>query len=212
VKGEGMSAPGEKYMVGGSGKNLAGGSEKGMAAGSERYEAGGSEKNMAGGSEKAGPSVQTRCRRNLSAMAENLLPVQERTRTPMMGLLTAPPYGGGDQGVPGEGTAHPKLFGGGSSAQLSRYRAILDKDMSPLDDGNWDDDTEGREDLGFQHGGGAQIGGVVDMEDDVFLEFDKEDEIEEPPREPNTWKLLARYMGDLKPNTKSMFTQFTEEV
>jgi hypothetical protein len=93
-----------------------------------------------------------------------------------------------------------------------QYRAILDKDMSPLDDGNWDDDIEGRDDLGFQQGGGARIGGVVDMEDDVFLEFDEEKEVEEPPKEPNTWKLLARYMGDLKPNTKAMFTQFTEEV
>jgi hypothetical protein len=69
-----------------------------------------------------------------------------------MGLLTVPLNGGGDQGVPGEGTAHPKLLGGGSSASISRYRAILDKDMSPLDDGNWDDDADGRDDLGFQQG------------------------------------------------------------
>jgi hypothetical protein len=55
-------------------------------------------------------------------------------------------------------------------------RAILDKDMGPVDDDNWDDSMEEEDMPGFQSGPEAQIGGVVDMEDDVYLEFDEEEE------------------------------------
>jgi hypothetical protein len=41
---------------------------------------------------------------------------------------------------------------------------------------------------------------------------EEEDEVQETPREQTTWKLLGRYMGNFKPNTKSMFTQFANEV
>jgi hypothetical protein len=87
--------------------------------------------------------------------------------------------------------------------------------MEPLADGNWDDSTEDMDNLGFQQGKEAQIDGVVDMEDDVYLESDEEDDEEEEevtdPSAPRTWKLLARYMANFKPNAHTMFTQFTEE-
>jgi hypothetical protein len=55
---------------------------------------------------------------------------------------------------------------------LLQHRAILDSYMEPIPDGNWDDTTEEMENLGFQQGSEAQIGGVVDMGDDVYLVFD----------------------------------------
>jgi hypothetical protein len=50
------------------------------------------------------------------------------------------------------------------------------------------------------------------MEDNVYLEFEEDEEVPEIPRGPKTWKLIARYMANFKPNTHSMFTQFSEEV
>jgi hypothetical protein len=47
------------------------------------------------------------------------------------------------------------------------------------------------------------------MEDDVFLEFDEEEDSAAPPKDPNTWVLIARYMANFKPNTYTMFKQFT---
>uniref|UniRef100_A0ACD5ZK78 Uncharacterized protein n=1 Tax=Avena sativa TaxID=4498 RepID=A0ACD5ZK78_AVESA len=79
-------------------------------------------------------------------------------------------------------------------------------------DGNWDDGHDLEEEMGFRQGSASKVGGVVDMEDDVYLEFDDdEEEVTEAP-EPGTWKLLARYMANFKPNTKSMFDRFTDEV
>jgi hypothetical protein len=94
----------------------------------------------------------------------------------------------------------------------SQPRAILDKDMDPLDDGNWDDDMEEEDMPGFQNGPEAQIGGVVDMEDDVYLEFEEEAEEPVKPNEKKTWKLLARYAANFKPNAHAMFKKFSEEV
>jgi hypothetical protein len=49
--------------------------------------------------------------------------------------------------------------------------------MEPIPDGNWDDTAEEMENLGFQQGSEVQIGGVVDMGDDVYLKFDDEEEV-----------------------------------
>jgi hypothetical protein len=52
------------------------------------------------------------------------------------------------------------------------------------------------------------------MEDEIHLEFEEDDEGEAPilpPSEPKTWKLLARYMANFKPNTKTMFKHFSED-
>jgi hypothetical protein len=84
--------------------------------------------------------------------------------------------------------------------------------MEPLADGNWDDSMEEEEGLGFWTEPEGQIGGVVDMEDDVYLEFEEEAKVQKPPKDPNTWKLLARYKANFKPNAKSMFTQLSEEA
>jgi hypothetical protein len=51
------------------------------------------------------------------------------------------------------------------------------------------------------------------MEDDVFLELDEHDEpTAPPPQKPNTWRLVARYYANFKPNTLSMFNHFVEDV
>jgi hypothetical protein len=44
-----------------------------------------------------------------------------------------------------------------------------------VDDGNWHDDMEKEENLGFQQGSVSHIGGVVDMKDNVYVEFEEED-------------------------------------
>jgi hypothetical protein len=49
------------------------------------------------------------------------------------------------------------------------------------------------------------------MGDDVYLEFDDEEEAVKTSSEPKSWKLLARYVANFEPYAKSMFTQFTEE-
>jgi hypothetical protein len=128
-----------------------------------------------------------------------------------MGLLMAPPSGGGDQGGLGERPAHPKPFGGVSVDLGLRRSATRDADGLLEEDGNWDD-GRARDAMGLPQGPETHIGGIVDMEDDVFLEFDEEEEVEKVPSEPTSWKLLARYMANFKPNTKAMFTRFTEEV
>jgi hypothetical protein len=51
------------------------------------------------------------------------------------------------------------------------------------------------------------------MEDNVFLEFDEDEEPDQPlPQQPNTWRLIARYCANFKPNTTSMFNHFVEDV
>ncbi|KAM0911782.1 hypothetical protein ACQ4PT_013257 [Festuca glaucescens] len=83
--------------------------------------------------------------------------------------------------------------------------------MALEEDGNWDDGNT-MEEMGFRQGTKAQIGVIVDMEDDVYLEFEEEEEVKAELAEQKTWKLLARYMANFKPNTKAMFTRFTDEV
>jgi hypothetical protein len=36
--------------------------------------------------------------------------------------------------------------------------------------------------------------------------------VKEAPKDPITWKLLARYMANFKPNTRAMFNRFPDEV
>jgi hypothetical protein len=67
----------------------------------------------------------------------------------MVGLLMAPPIGGGDKGGFDENPAHPKSFGGGSSVPPRAQRAILGMDTGPLDDGNWYDGSDDEDNLGF---------------------------------------------------------------
>jgi hypothetical protein len=55
-------------------------------------------------------------------------------------------------------------------------RASLSAGRGTAGDGNWDDENT-EEEFGFRQGEEERIDGVVDMEDDVFLEFD-EDEME----------------------------------
>ncbi|KAK1614381.1 hypothetical protein QYE76_019898 [Lolium multiflorum] len=77
--------------------------------------------------------------------------------------------------------------------------------------GNWEDENP-MDGMGFRKGTEAQIGGIVDMEDDVYLKFYEKEEINVEPAEPTKWKLLARYMASFKPNTNPMFKRFTYEV
>jgi hypothetical protein len=76
--------------------------------------------------------------------------------------------------------------------------------------GNWHDGQE--EELGFGQDAEVPIGGTVDMEDDVYLEFDEEEETVMAPPEPTSWKLLARYYASFRPNITSMFTHFADDV
>jgi hypothetical protein len=129
------------------------------------------------------------------------------------GLLMAPPIGGGDQGGFVENPAHPKPIRGSSSPPPWAQQVILGTETAPLDDSNWDDGSDGEESLGFQQGHESKVGGEVDMEDNVFLEFDEDEEpVQLPPQQPNTWRLIARYCANFKPNTTSMFTHFVEDV
>jgi hypothetical protein len=83
--------------------------------------------------------------------------------------------------------------------------------MSLEGDGNWNDGNV-EEEMGFRRGAEAQIGGVVDMEDDVYMDFEEEEEIKPEPVEKTSRTLLARYMASFKPNTKAMFKYFIEEA
>ncbi|KAM0834114.1 hypothetical protein ACQ4PT_063820 [Festuca glaucescens] len=143
----------------------------------------------------------------------DIVPVQpEKARaTPRpVGLLMAPPVGGGEQGGLVERPAHPKPTCGAVAAPLPRRRALLDTDMVLEGDGNWDDGNVAEE-MEFRRGAEAQIGGIVDMEDDVYMEFEEDEEVKAEPVEKTAWNLLARYMASFKPNTKAMFTRFTDE-
>jgi hypothetical protein len=134
-----------------------------------------------------------------------------REATYPVGLLMAPPVGGGDKGGLVERPTRPKPTDAAEVAALPRQRAILGADGVDAGEGNWDDGDVGRE-PGFRQGVETQIGGVVDMEDDVYLEFEEEEEVKKEPDEAKTWQLMARYMATFKPNTVAMFTRLTEEV
>jgi hypothetical protein len=79
------------------------------------------------------------------------------------------------------------------------------------EDGNWDEGDE-MAGMGFNQGDASKIGGIVDMEDDVYLEFDEEEPVKEEPKEQSTWQIVARYMANFKPNTRAMFNHFIHEV
>ncbi|KAM0888315.1 hypothetical protein ACQ4PT_028441 [Festuca glaucescens] len=95
----------------------------------------------------------------------------------LVGLLMAPPVGGGEKGGLVERPVHPKPPGGAPAAPWPGRRQWLDDDMLLEGDGNWDDGNV-QEQMGFKQGAETQIGGIVDMEDDVYLEFEEEEEDE----------------------------------
>ncbi|KAK1630240.1 hypothetical protein QYE76_004555 [Lolium multiflorum] len=128
-----------------------------------------------------------------------------------MRLLMALPVGGGDYGGLVERPTHPKPTGDASEAPLLRRRALLDGDRDMEEDGNWNE-GDGMADMGFNQGDASKIGGIVDMEDDVYLEFDEEGPVKKEPSEQTTWQILARYMANFKPNTRAMFKRFIDEV
>ncbi|KAM0859523.1 hypothetical protein ACQ4PT_047154 [Festuca glaucescens] len=123
------------------------------------------------------------------------------------GLLMMPPGSGGDYGEPGEGSARPKLLGDSQLGLLRGRLGVLDVESDDGADGNWDDSHGGGEEPGLWQSVGEQLGGTVDMDDDLFLELDED----EPPMEkgPRTeWKILARYRAQQRPSTHDMFAYF----
>ncbi|KAM0913790.1 hypothetical protein ACQ4PT_011932 [Festuca glaucescens] len=124
---------------------------------------------------------------------------------------TAPPDCGGDYGGLGESPARPKPPGGVPTVPLLRWREGSRQVQAEEHDGNWDDGMEAGEEPGLRQGSEKQIGGIVDMEDDIYLEFDEDEEEVAAPIAPTTWKLLARYMANFKPSAKSMFDYFADE-
>ncbi|KAM0876507.1 hypothetical protein ACQ4PT_036129 [Festuca glaucescens] len=162
------------------------------------------------GSGRGGAASRARnCRGGIApggGQAEN-----KRAASNPVGLLMAPSGGGGEQGGLVERPTHPKPPGAATVASLLRQRTILGLDRAAATDGNWDD-GEAMEEPGFMQGVEAQIGGIVDMEDDVYLEFNEEEEVKKDPDEAVSWQLMARYMATFKPNTKAMFTKLSEEA
>jgi hypothetical protein len=102
-----------------------------------------------------------------------------------MGLLMAPPMGGGDYRGLVERPTRPKPTGDASEAPLLRRRALLDGNRDMEEDGNWDE-GDGMAEMGFNQGEASKIGGIVDMEDDVYLEFDEEEPMKKEPSEQTT--------------------------
>ncbi|KAK1630142.1 hypothetical protein QYE76_004457 [Lolium multiflorum] len=141
-------------------------------------------------------------------MASSDPALQERMcATPQpVGLLMAPPRGGGDQGGLAARPTHPKPTGGAAVTRPPRRNALLSADMILEGDGNWNEGNM-EEEMGFRRGAEAQIG-----EDDVYMEFEEEEEIKPEPVEKTSWTLLARYMASFKPNTKAMFRYFVDDV
>jgi hypothetical protein len=89
---------------------------------------------------------------------------------------------------------------------------MLESAMRDEADGNWDDGDAAKE-MGFKEGPEMKLGGTVDMDDDLYMEFEEdEDEVKKEPDAPETWNLLARYMANFKPSTKAMFRRFIDEV
>jgi hypothetical protein len=128
------------------------------------------------------------------------------------GLLMAPPINRGKQGGLDERPTRPKLIEGCPSVPLSCQHALMEFEARDTDDGNWDNEKDLEDEDGFRSGSEVKIDGTVDMEDDVNLEFDEEEDSAAPPKYPNTWEIIARYMANFKPNTYTMSKQFTEEV
>jgi hypothetical protein len=125
------------------------------------------------------PSIPANQKRIGPILVPSIMPTWAATRS--VGLLMAPPDGGAEQGGLAERLTHPKPSGGRSAAPLPRRRALLGLEMLPDDDSNWDDGQRMEEEPGFRQGSEVQIGGTVDMEDDVYLEFDEEEDLKEAP-------------------------------
>jgi hypothetical protein len=102
-----------------------------------------------------------------------------------VGLLMAPPAGWGDQGGLVERPSRPKLVGDPEVARLLRQRALLTADREVAANGNWDD-SESEKKARFKQGQETKFGGYVDMEDDVYLEFEEKEEVKKDPDEAPT--------------------------
>lgn len=141
------------------------------------------------------------------------VPAWRKRPVEQFGLLTAPPDGGRDYGGFGENPARPKPNGGGPTVPLLHWKAELSQEHPEGSDGNWNDGGDAEEEPGLRQGTEKQIGGTVNMEDDVYLEFDEEEEeVQAALSAPSSWKMLARYMTNFKPSAKSMFDYFADEV
>ncbi|KAM0874005.1 hypothetical protein ACQ4PT_037700 [Festuca glaucescens] len=166
-----------------------------------------SQGNQASGRAEAAPGTLTRRNRAREAIMDRFL------NQPNLhaGRMMAPWISGGEQGEPSEGSTRPKLIGGRRQPELLRRREEPYGDEFEAADGNWDDEQAREEEPGLRAGSETRIGGDVDMDDDVYLEFDEE---EEPAvAAPRTvWKLLGRYMAQFKPSAKDMFEYFGVDV
>lgn len=155
---------------------------------------------------KIGSSKDRRRRTDDEIPAWRKIPVER------FGDLKALPDGGGDQGGLGESPTRPKPDGGVLTVPLLRWKEGPMQEQRFEEDGNWNEGAEAEEEPGLRQGSEKKLGGIVDMEDDVYLEFDEDEATVEAPSTQTTWKLLARYMANFKPSAKSMFDYFADEV
>jgi hypothetical protein len=123
----------------------------------------------------------------------------------------APSRSGGEQGGLDERPTHPKLLGGVSAGRRPWHQALLEAGQREEEDGNWED-GDGSGEAGFRQGTETRIDGNVEVDDDVYLEFEEDDDVKKAPSEQKSWDLLARYMASFKPNTRAMFAYFIDEV
>ncbi|KAM0827732.1 hypothetical protein ACQ4PT_068002 [Festuca glaucescens] len=169
---------------------------------------------MVDGGRKFGEGKEVRSRNqggaDAFAIEEALRGRRRRSGAAPAGLLMAPPGGGGDYGEPGEGSTRPKPTGGQPTALQRGRVAEPDYDRHEASDGNWDDGDGMDEEPGLRQGRDTHLGGEVDMEDDVYLEFDEEDDVPVSAEPRTAWKMLARYMAHTRPNAMDMFTYFSD--
>lgn len=123
----------------------------------------------------------------------------------------APSRSGGEQGGLDERPTHPKLLGGVSAGRRPWHQALLEAGQREEEDGNWED-GDGSGEAGFRQGTETRIDGNVEVDDDVYLEFEEDEDVKKAPSEQKSWDLLARYMASFKPNTRAMFAYFIDEV
>ncbi|CAM0881945.1 unnamed protein product [Alopecurus aequalis] len=128
---------------------------------------------------------------------------------PDQGVLAAPlPGGGGDQGGSAAVPARPKPTRNGAIVPLRRRDTVVIEEVHE-EDGNWDDNHDMEEEEALPQDRGTNLGGVAEMEDDVYLEEEDDDVVqEEAPR--SSWQLIARYYAQRKLNAKDMFENFED--
>jgi hypothetical protein len=60
---------------------------------------------------------------------------------------------------------------------------MLESAMRDEADGNWDDGDAAKE-MGFKEGPEMKLGGTVDMDDDIYMEFEEEEDEVKKDLEP----------------------------